>query len=781
MYLNYNEIDGSHISDRESGGIILFDFLWKGKNVFKSFLMSYLILIMVFLMIIIGITMPLQSIIRNEITQTNSVVFNLSGSKIEGFIDDINQMSYWVANVPEIEPVVKNTDLNDNNLYWNIRNMTKKINESLASSEYDFDLSLYLNQHEIFVIDGGMLNAREIYTSYSAKENSSSYEAWKSFCDSKHYQEMYATDNGDVLYVHSIILNGACYGTIYIRIPQNVIYNIVKLDDKYDGNILLLNHLDELVYAIHYDEITQTFDEKLIDLNENVSITEIANKKVMLYISPGMPKIKYAYLVPQDKLYGVWSNILFYTAILFLLSLIVGVTIAFYYSKRNYKPIKKILAQVQDIDLSDIQKKTDEFMIIEKSLSIILSDMEKFKQNNLKYERSMFGSAMSGFVKKESNFESIHKLLESYEFKFTYKNYIGILVLISDVDYDELYKNLDDRSDILESVVELLVRSVYENALGEEYKAITFRLNDDMLFCIVGTDEESSEKIEEHVKKSFIESRGITYNNTGIEYSVYIGRSFNDLTNIQNVYEQIITGYMFGQNEEIQVVFIDEIPHSSQTLQYDSYLKEQLLTYIENGEADKAKTLINHMFACCVKSVADYVITKLDILSVFVPVITNADISTKEKCVALVAKINACENEKKCKEYFERLLDELLSHKDIQIESDNSDKIVREMIAYISQNYENVDMNINMLGFKFSLSPRYLSHLFKVKTGMLLRDYINKVRLGNAELLLVSDMTVEEIAKQCGFLDSGTFIRSFKRVNGITPGQYRLDKKSDSQ
>ena len=69
---------------------------------------------------------------------------------------------------------------------------------------------------------------------------------------------------------------------------------------------------------------------------------------------------------------------------------------------------------------------------------------------------------------------------------------------------------------------------------------------------------------------------------------------------------------------------------------------------------------------------------------------------------------------------------------------------------------------------------RYLSKKFKSELGMGLPDYISQYRVRRAEEMLIgSQDSIQRIAEACGFLNINTFIRVFKKLNGITPGQFR--------
>lgn len=92
---------------------------------------------------------------------------------------------------------------------------------------------------------------------------------------------------------------------------------------------------------------------------------------------------------------------------------------------------------------------------------------------------------------------------------------------------------------------------------------------------------------------------------------------------------------------------------------------------------------------------------------------------------------------------------------------------------YIRENYADPDLNISQVGQHFDMTPTYLSAQFKKETGVALLAYISNVRVEAAKQLLTKGLSVAKIAEQTGYRDSGSLIRVFKKVTGMTPGQYK--------
>jgi len=95
------------------------------------------------------------------------------------------------------------------------------------------------------------------------------------------------------------------------------------------------------------------------------------------------------------------------------------------------------------------------------------------------------------------------------------------------------------------------------------------------------------------------------------------------------------------------------------------------------------------------------------------------------------------------------------------------------IIEYIEQNY-NQDINIATLSQHFSISPSYLSHIFKKHSQKSIIEYLNELRVSHAKEFLENEETsVSEIAIRIGFYDINYFSRKFKAITGKTPIEYR--------
>lgn len=72
------------------------------------------------------------------------------------------------------------------------------------------------------------------------------------------------------------------------------------------------------------------------------------------------------------------------------------------------------------------------------------------------------------------------------------------------------------------------------------------------------------------------------------------------------------------------------------------------------------------------------------------------------------------------------------------------------------------------------MSYSYFSRSFKSMMGMSYTEYLTHLRINEADrMLATTDKTVTEIAQQTGFSSDAYLISCFKKIKGLTPGQYR--------
>ncbi|MNV95199.1 HTH-type transcriptional activator RhaS [compost metagenome] len=90
-------------------------------------------------------------------------------------------------------------------------------------------------------------------------------------------------------------------------------------------------------------------------------------------------------------------------------------------------------------------------------------------------------------------------------------------------------------------------------------------------------------------------------------------------------------------------------------------------------------------------------------------------------------------------------------------------------MAYIMDHYAE-EVTLGDLAGLVGLNPEYLGKLFKQNTGSTCKEFLNRVRVNNAEMILTAGgFNVSEVAEHCGYHDVAYFSNVFKRIKGYPP------------
>ena len=107
------------------------------------------------------------------------------------------------------------------------------------------------------------------------------------------------------------------------------------------------------------------------------------------------------------------------------------------------------------------------------------------------------------------------------------------------------------------------------------------------------------------------------------------------------------------------------------------------------------------------------------------------------------------------------------------IYADKIHSIVSDIARYLNKNFHE-NITLNFLAEKFAISPYHLSRTFKKTTGTNFVEFLNNVRIKEAQKLLrKTNLNITEISNKSGYNSLTHFGRIFKNNTGLTPSKYR--------
>ncbi len=123
--------------------------------------------------------------------------------------------------------------------------------------------------------------------------------------------------------------------------------------------------------------------------------------------------------------------------------------------------------------------------------------------------------------------------------------------------------------------------------------------------------------------------------------------------------------------------------------------------------------------------------------------------------------------------YTHQLFGRLLDSAYLRVKSPEHNSVIKKVQKYVEDHYPE-KLTTQRIADSVSLSPSYLSALFKETMHLSIHDYLIRVRIEKSiELMANRDLSIKEIMVKCGIESQSYYNRIFKKFIGVTPGRYR--------
>jgi two-component system, response regulator YesN len=362
-------------------------------------------------------------------------------------------------------------------------------------------------------------------------------------------------------------------------------------------------------------------------------------------------------------------------------------------------------------------------------------------------------------------------VVEKLEYFGVSLNFVQFTVIIINVN---ISTDIDVNSERME-----LIKLAIKDLVSRDIKSISDNevfINDDEIIIILKHNNDLPPPIlRDFFKKIVIKIQS----DFEIQVSVYIGNSYLGYDFISESYSdaaKIINTTNYNSNNSI--FFFSECQKSSDqfTKEYPINEEKDIISAIKQMHKEQLTVSINNYFYALEvlnvsKNIASNYLMILWASLYHFAIDTGLDtMKTFNKNIIEIEKIISSGDKIKMKMIIQDITQNIFS--EICIKSSFSNAL-NHAKKHIDTNYMHNISRENVAKSIF-VSPSYLSTLFKQEMGITFIDYLNKIRIMNARLLLQNtDRKVYEIAQATGYNDDKYFSQVFKKLEGMTPAEYR--------
>lgn len=763
------------------------------RNLFFIIFVSYLVVLIIPLVMASTIYLRSERIIQEQIMNSNQAILKQMKDTVDDRLDEIEHLSSQIFIDQNTQKLMNTSGTLDSSSMYQAVSLLKSYQSYKYITPFIDDFFVYFYNID-YILTSSSVCKPELYFRYFIQTDQD-YEEWKkenflsthSGNSASHTVLNFKSGESMLCFWTSLPSSGGDIplGNICIMVSEDSFQNLLSSIEKIEGSMAFaLNETEEIIFASQSAETISVSDLKgCIESGKLVSSAD-HTEYVFSYIDSSESELRYVTAIPQDVLQAPigdmrhFAQIMIYICVSVALMLIVGLT----YS--NYRPIRNIAHQFDDDAemAEEAVAKMGAYAYIEHSIRRITSKNEQFQATLDNYQplfRSNFLlKLVDGTV---TDLSVIASALDSYRIQFTPSSDFTVLLF----HIEDSSRFVKDNSEKERNYVRLILSNIGEE-LAEKIGTGCMVETSMQTFCLIlNLFPASLDEEEKAVREVAEQVKGEIERYFDIIMTVAIGGIFFGFEGIHQSYQEACRALDYRMIQGIStIIYADDLKQATSTYCYPNEEEFYLMNFVRSGDYNQAEKLLNDLFdenfkirrlspsigKCFFFDVISTAVKLLDVM--------NVEGESVFQDTNPVEELLVCDTvdqmQKKMLDIFKRLCECVNDHK-----KSHNRELKEEILTYIEDNYTDVNLSQTMIADHFGISPNYLSNFFHEQTGEKMSAYISRQRVEKAkELLRDTDKNMSTIAYAVGLGSDLSLIRIFKKLVGLTPGQYRSQNRN---
>ncbi len=538
--------------------------------------------------------------------------------------------------------------------------------------------------------------------------------------------------------------------TIFYLLNTDAIQNTLKnLSSNTMPAVALLDNTNHMVVGVNKDLL----EPHLATLDKTNNFIKI-NKSNSLYVHDGIIKgFSLVSLISNDQLYEQIDAAFSKVYLMLILLGMAGFVLMLIAMQFTYVPLyrftKKVLPNLNH-RTEYIQQLNDAFSESQKNISSLQSKLDNYRLHMQKsLLDSVFSSGKTGILNEAPNIDQF--------FDNSSQNEIFVLCM-----------RLPDSGLSCEDVQNLLFQLLPNKdsciLLDMENTDITFLLN------YTGIRLDKAEALNAYLTQ--------LYETEGILSTLSMGSA--SPMDIPSLYSAAHAACSQWQQEP--VVFCNELSATSTHLTYPHEKLAKLSEDLKASNLISAQNLVEDLFmeiehAVTSKDAFPDFFTRcilIDMLMSIINVINQSGVHFETYSGLYYETLYLCRSQSytEVRDKIMINMDKLISfYKQEVLEKTISPQQIRQ---YIENTYCDPGISIASIADHFHINSSYMSSLIKEKLNINFSSYLWNLRFEKAQdLLKNTDMNIDDISVEVGYLNAKSFRRKFKQETGLTPSEFR--------
>ncbi|MEK3883256.1 helix-turn-helix domain-containing protein [Paenibacillus sp. PL2-23] len=449
--------------------------------------------------------------------------------------------------------------------------------------------------------------------------------------------------------------------------------------------------------------------------------------------------------------------------------IIIMVALSFTGAVKIHNPIRKISSLIEKKKPGS--RTYDELEYIESALKNMKQQIISQGIHLNKYY--VFQLLSSGMLRNEIQ----EKILDHHQ-QLQFQEQYALIAIQIDTLTNSRFKESD------RELLIFILMNILEEVIPSSMRLSSVVMNQSLI-CILGLKNQDANlnkgTILIHAQNTLEKIREYTK----LSVSAGVSTTFTDLIDAPSALKEAMNALKYRVRFGNQsLLFIEDVEPSSNRnpIDYPEYLSIQLTDAIKLNEPEKADDALHRFIQLLFQnnhlSLTDYqmILIRLlnDIVRLYQPDNENANLILDGQ--SLPRELMELQTANEIESWFKhRVITPSLRL--IEEKNERQHQRISEQMLLLIQN--ETEPTLESISTKLNYSPGYLGLIFRKEQGVPFSEYVKYDRINKAkEILIQSDVAINEISTQLNYKNTQNFIRSFKKETGLTPGQYRAMRKS---
>lgn len=763
------------------------------NNIFSIWLISYV------LILLIPITVMVYSYFKSMAALEKQIKdFNISSlEQVKHVID---------GKLAELESILLQINLNDNNKIlfrssieadpfyrYKMLEFKGELNTYKIANKFINEIYVYYyNKDYILSNEGAKDPFYHFDLIYDNKLHS--YETWLESLGQKHvkdYVPVYIKDATGksyhtVEFMQSLPIENISdsQAMLVVTLNKSIIedtINSMKWASK--GYIAILDKEDNVIAST--DEASNNSIPEYEQLTGKNGINKLKLEEgsaAVCHIISQVNDWKYIAVIPNDVFLSQARRISQVIIISISICFLIGLGVAYIFTKKNYSVIHRLIKIFESKTGQPFKGKYNEYRFIEKSILDIIEQEETIKEQLQTQENVIRDDILRSLVRgKIDAGYAVHVLKHDYKLCIEGSFFAVIMFYIKNEEENLSHSVNEVKAEVFD-INRYIIISVCQELMPAGYNINMVEIND-MVVGIVNLEQEEVGPAQSGLLDTAGRINQMLIDKYGIYCAISLSGLHPSVDGLSGAYKEAHQAmeYKLVMNNDAIELFRENRRYDNTDLAYKDIfeLEQKFINSLKAFNFKDSKDLLEKMFSMyfsqsreSVKVVNCHLASLMNIMINYIRYVQASFSKDFLKELDVIDRLVGCKTVQELKHHMGYVIDQM----DVYKAEEKRNQVVRinDVVEnWVEEHYRDTDLSVSMLANKLQVSVAYLSKAFKKQTGIGLLEYIHKIRIDKSKKLLKQNYSVKEVSEMVGYISDISYIKVFKKYEGITPGQFK--------